>query len=343
MTIRILEIAFLASTILGMACAKATPPTFGDGTGGEAGSASSSGTGGSPGVGGSGGTGGLGGSGGTGGPDVDPLAGIGPVEVIQGGFQAADGPVWSAVDGLLLFTDPPSNKIYSLTLPATVAVVRTPSGDASGLALDPAGLLVACERSGRRVSRTLSDQTVVDVATHWNSLPLNSPEDAVVGTDGSFYFTDPPFGLSSPGVSELAFFGIFWVDPIGMMTLIADDMATPNGIAFSPDKKTLYVIDTQTAEVRAFAMGGFGQVGMGMKLMNTSPGPDGMCVDEAGNLYIATSVGIEVYRKNGMLRGKIDVPELPTSCSFGDTDRKTLFITAGTSIYRVSMQVSGLP
>jgi gluconolactonase len=337
MNIRILEIVLAASTLSIAACAKAIPPAIDDGSGGEAGSWSSTGTGGASGVGGSGGMGGSG----AGMPDVDPIDGISAVEAIQGGFLAADGPVWRASDGVLIFSDPPANKIYSLTPPATVAVVRTPSGNASGLALDPAGLLVACEHSTRRVSRTLSDQTVVDVATTYNQLSLNSPEDAVVGIDGSFYFTDPPFGLSSP--SELGFFGVFWVDTTGMLTLVADDMPTPNGIAFSPDRMKLYVVDTQTAEVRAFAMSGFGQVGMGTKLMNTSPGPDGLCVDDNGNLYIATPVGVEVYRSDGTLRGKIDVPELPTSCCFGGAERKTLFITAGTTLYRVEVKVPGQP
>jgi gluconolactonase len=334
MKIRFLEITVLASLFLMNACATGTAqPAL---CGGEAGSG---GTGGSGGM----GAGGSGGSGGTGGPDVDPLEGAGPVELVLGGFQFTEGPLWRAADGILLFTDIPGNAIHTLVPPSMLGIYRDPSGNANGLAFDSAGLLIACEHGNRRVSRTMQDQTIVDVAIEWTAKKLNSPNDAIVGPEGSVYFTDPPYGLADPGLSELGFFGVFRVDPVGMMSLVADDMPRPNGIALSPDHKNLYVTDTQLAEVRVFPVAGFGQTGPGTKLMTTAPGPDGMAVDDAGNLYIATSVGIEVYRSNGMLRGKIDVLEQATNCSFGGMERKTLYITAGTSLYRVDLGVPGLP
>ena len=155
------------------------------------------------GSGGSGGTAGAGGTAGTGGTGgFDPLDGIGTVDLIDDGYVFTEGPTWRAEDSTLLFTDIPANVIYELTPPDTIEVFREDSGNANGLDSDPDGLLLAAEHRNRRVSRTQSDGTIVSVASRYQGLSLNSPNDLAVRSDGTIYFTDPPYGITEPLASS---------------------------------------------------------------------------------------------------------------------------------------------
>ena len=273
---------------------------------------------------------------------VDPLMGIGPVEKVQGNFQFLEGPQWIAAKGSLLFTDIPANTIFEILPGAAATVFRNPSGNANGLGLDSKGLLITAEHSGRRVSRTMADGSVVTVVDLYQGKKLNSPNDLIGRSDGNIYFTDPPYGLADPGLSELGFFGVFRVNPQGTIELVANDMIRPNGIALSPDEKTLYVDDTNTGELRTYALDAAGLPTAPQKLTTTSPGPDGMALDSLGNLYVSTSTGVQVLRPDGTEWGTIAVPEQPANCAFGGADGKTLFVTARKSLYQVKMQVKGL-
>ena len=341
---RALSLGLITTTFLLAGCSDggSTSGTSGSGTGGSGGE-------------GSGGAGGDGsssssssttssGSGGAGGGvvNVDPLVGVGAVEKVQDKFMFTEGPQWIPATKTLLFTDIPANRIHEHTPGAGITVFREPSANANGLAVDPAGLLIACEHSGRRVSRTLANGTIVSVADAFEGKKLNSPNDVIVGKDGSVYFTDPPYGLPDPGQSELGFFGVFRAAPGGKVEAIAKDMNRPNGIALSPDEKTLYIVDTATAELRVYPVKADGSVGVSSMLAKTSPSPDGMAVDAQGNLFITTSVGVEVYSPAGKLYGAIPVPEQPANCAFGGADRKTLYITARTGLYRVALQNPGM-
>ncbi|MDI3284828.1 SMP-30/gluconolactonase/LRE family protein, partial [Polyangium sp. 15x6] len=302
------------------------------------------GTGGSGGTGGTGGSGGSGGAGGAGGgvAEVDPLVGIGTVEEVQGNFMFTEGPQWNPATKTLLFTDIPANRIYEHTPGGAITVFREPSANTNGLAIDQNGLLVSCEHSGRRVSRELANGTLASIADAYDGKKLNSPNDVVVHSNGTVYFTDPPYGLADPGLSELGFYGVFRVSPGGEISLVADDMERPNGTALSPDEKTLYVADTNTRELRAWPVNADGSLGTGTKLVTTSPGPDGMAVDAKGNLFVTTSAGVEVYSPAGKLYGAIAVPQQPANCAFGGEDKKTLYITARTALYRVTLQGAGI-
>lgn len=334
-----------------VACSLAACSDDGDaggaaGSGGSAGSAA--GAGGSAGSGGSaGGTGGsagssagAGGSAGSAGAPVDPIAGIGPVEEVGGGFTFTEGPVWFASSGKLLFTDIPQNRIHELTPPSAITIFREPSGNANGLGIDPDGLLVACEHSGRRVSRTLAGGTVQTIADAYQGDSLNSPNDVIVKSDGNLYFTDPTYG-GNP--NEIGFQGVFRVNPSGAISLVADDMTAPNGIALSPDESALYVTDSEDDFLRRYDVASDGSVSGGEKIADTANAPDGMAVDDAGYLYLATAAGIEVYESDGTLHGTIDVPQQPSNCTFGGADRKTLYITARTALYRVELNLPGKP
>ena len=292
------------------------------------------------------GSGGMTSSSGTGGSlaDVDPLAGVTKdnVQKVAPNFEFVEGPVWIAKEGVLLFSDIPKNTIHKLTPPSAISVFRMPSDNSNGLALDEKGLLIASEHGARRVSRTLADKSVVPIVAEYMGKKLNSPNDVIVRSDGNVYFTDPPYGLNGqPG--ELGFNGVFRVAPDKSVTLLAMDMQRPNGIALSPDQSKLYVTDTQTAELRVFDVAADGAVSNGKKLVTTSPGPDGMGVDDAGNLYITTSAGVDVLRPDGTKWGLIEVAEQPANCAFGGADRKTLYITARTSLYSVVLNVPGKP
>jgi sugar lactone lactonase YvrE len=275
---------------------------------------------------------------------IDPLMGRGEVEKVRGGFTFTEGPVWIASKGLLLFSDIPADAIEELQPPATVTVFRRPSGAGNGLGLDPQVRLIVSEGGNRRVSRTLGDGSVVTVADRWQGKRLNSPNDNITRSDGTTYFTDPPYGVPAGQVRELDFQGVFRVDPAGTLHLESMDMNRPNGVALSPDEKTLYVDDTADGLVRKFPVRPDGSLGPPTNFVPaTGGGGDGMAMDDAGNLYVATNAGVQVYKPNGATWGIISVPEVPSNCTFGGPDRKTLYITAQTSLYRVTLKVPGLP
>jgi gluconolactonase len=273
-------------------------------------------------------------------PDVNPLDGIGDVALIQGGFEFVEGPQWIAADGVLLFSDIPADTIYRLELPSTVTVFRTPSGNSNGLAVDPRGALLAAEHGGRRVSRDAA--TVADA---YDGMRLNSPNDVIAASDGTLYFTDPPYGIADAD-RELPFMGVFRV-PAGGGAPVAEWMgplsARPNGIALSPDQGRLYVADTADGMLRAWEVGSDGSLSGETVITGDVPGADGMAVDDVGNLFVTTSAGIRVFAPDGTAWGTIAVPEQPANCAFGGADRRTLFITARTGLYRVDLAGPGLP
>ena len=275
---------------------------------------------------------------------VNPLMGRGEVEKVGGGFTFTEGPVWIASQGVLLFSDVGADTIEELRPPATVTVFRAPTGRANGLGLDPQGRLIASEGDNRRVSRTMADGTIITVADRWQGKRLNSPNDNITRSDGTIYFTDPPYGLPPGQARELDFQGVFRVDPAGTLHLESKEFNRPNGVALSPDEKTLYVDDTADGLVRKFPVHPDGSLGPSSSFVpSTGGGGDGIAIDDAGNVYVATDGGVKVYQPSGALWGTIAVPEVPSNCTFGGPDRRTLYITAKTSLYQVALKIPGLP
>ena len=263
-----------------------------------------------------------------------------PVERVAGDFQFTEGPVWVAAEHELLFSDIPANRIVRFKA-GTSETFRTPSHNANGLTLDKQGRLIACEHGSRSVTRTDANGAITTLADRFEGKRLNSPNDVVVKSDGAIYFTDPPFGVKR-GEQELDFQGVYRLAPDGTtLTLVARDFAKPNGLAFTPDEKVLYINDTERGHIRAFDVADDGTLTSG-RVFTQAPGADGMKVDSEGNVYCACRGGVMVFGGTGKHLGTFATSDQPTNCAFGGADWKTLFITARPSLYRVRLAVPGV-
>ena len=281
------------------------------------------------------------------------------VEKIATGFGFTEGPVWSP-EGYLLFSDPNNNRIYRWDPDGQVSVYRTNSGytgdnigeygqpGSNGLAIDREGRLTIDEHGNRRVTRLEKNGVLTVLADRYEGRRLNSPNDLVYKSDGSLYFTDPPFGLPKAfddARKELPFSGVFRVAN-GKLDLVARDLSGPNGLAFSPDEKFLYVTnwDTTHKVVMRYDVLGTGSLANGHVFidMTTAPGEealDGMKVDRAGNLFVSGPGGVWIISAEGRHLGTIRAPELPANMAWGDADGRTLYMTGRTSVYRIRLTV----
>jgi gluconolactonase len=270
------------------------------------------------------------------------------LEQVATGFGFTEGPLWCG--DYLLFSDIRRNRIVRFRMRSEgpeITTYRSPSGNSNGLTVDRSGRLIVCEHSGRRVTRTEVDGSVSILAERYDGRRLNSPNDVVVRSDGSIYFTDPSFGLGSPPKwKELSFNGVYRITPDGELVLLADDFEMPNGLAFSPDEDILYINDTTRNHIRAFDVSDNGGISNGrvfIKMEGEEIGrPDGMKVDQQGNVYCTGPGGIWIMQPDGKCLGRVMMPEQPANFGWSDRDWKTLYITARTSIYRLRLLVPGI-
>ncbi len=261
-----------------------------------------------------------------------------------------EGPAYGP-GGFVYFSDI-GNRIMKFD-PATgkTTVYRQPSGKANGLDFDAEGRLVACEGAdggNRRISITEKDGTVRTLADKWMGKRFNSPNDLTIDRKGRVYFTDPRYGGNE--AREIPTESVYRIDPDGTVTQIITDVQKPNGIILSPDEKTLYLADNNPSGKRqllAFPLRENGTVGDKKVLhdFGKERGIDGMCVDGKGNVYATAGTGkiagVTVFSPEGKKLAFIPTPETPTNCVFGDKDRKTLYITAGKSLYRIRLNAEG--
>ena len=274
------------------------------------------------------------------------------VENLGTGCQFTEGPVWNSEGRFLLFSDIPANQMKKWTPESGIIDFRVPSGKSNGLTYDRQGRLIACEHANRRVSRTEIDGEIVTIASHYEGKRLNSPNDVVVKSDGSIYFTDPPYGLTAEygtlGERELNFQGVYRLSPDGnSLTLLVDDFDCPNGLCFAPDESVVYINDSsERSHVRAFDVQPDGTISNGRvfaEIVGEGGAPDGMKVDQKGNVYVTGPGGVWIFDVSGKHLGVIKTPEGATNLGWGESDWKTLYIVAKTSLYRIRCKVAGVP
>ena len=277
------------------------------------------------------------------------------VERLFQGCLWAEGPVYFADGDYLVWSDIPNNRMLRWA-GEQVSVFRAPSNNSNGNTRDRQGRMVTCEHGTRRVTRTEPDGSITVLVDRFGEHRLNSPNDVVVKSDDSIWFTDPPYGILSDyeGHVEVSEYGgayVFRLDPkTKELTVVANDFNKPNGIAFSLDESLLYVADTGVSHkiggehhIRVLPVTGHGKgLGAGKVFGEISPGAaDGFRLDMKGNIWTSAGDGVHCFDPNGVLLGKIKVPELVSNVAFGGPKRNRLFITATTSLYAVYVGAKG--
>jgi len=280
---------------------------------------------------------------------ADALSGLlegTPAERLATGFVFTEGPLWHP-DGFYYFVDIRQSRLHRITPGKPAELVRDQTGEGNGTTFDVQGRLVICEGGNRRVTRWSGDGTSEVLMDRWEGKRLNRPNDVVCRSDGSIYFTDP--GLRVPlAERELPSAGVYRITPGGQTSMVAD-CEYPNGLAFSPDERTLYVANTRwTQYIHAFELDGAGnmvrrRIFADMSSDDPDGVPDGMKVDVEGRVYCTGPGGTWVFAPDGTHLGIIRTPEIPANLAFGGPDLRTLFFTARTSVYTMRMKVPGQP
>ncbi|QYZ71960.1 SMP-30/gluconolactonase/LRE family protein [Neotabrizicola shimadae] len=279
------------------------------------------------------------------------------LDELYSGCRWAEGPVWFGDLGCLLWSDIPNQRILRWSSDAmgggAVTVFRQPSNFANGHTRDRLGRLVTCEHGGRRVTRTEVDGSITVLAESYQGKRLNSPNDVIVASDGGVWFSDPTYGILSDyegyqAEPEQPVRGVYRLAPDGQLARVAEDFLQPNGLAFSPDERTLYIADSGASHVpdaprhilacdqRDGRLSGrrvFATIDEGI--------PDGMRVDSQGNLWSSAGDGVHCFAPDGTRLGKILVPQAVANLAFGGPRRNRLFITASASLYAIYLAVSG--
>lgn len=285
------------------------------------------------------------------------------IEKIAGGFTWTEGPVWNRASGSLLFSDVPNNVIREWKPGRRVEDFLKPSGylgaapfsgrepGSNGLTFDSQGRLVFAQHGERAISRREKDGSITRLIDRYQGKRLNSPNDLVFRSNGDLYFTDPPFGLPKAfddPAKELDFQGVYRLTPAGELTLLTAEVGAPNGIAFSPDESTLYVSDSKNAKWLAFPVKADGTLGPsrllldGAEFKKTRPGvPDGLKIDERGNIFGAGPGGIYVIAPGGALLGWFNFGVPTGNCAWGE-DGSALFVTSNTAVYRIRTNTRGV-
>ena len=267
------------------------------------------------------------------------------VEKLADGFGFVEGPVWNPADGgFLIFSDIPKNQLKKWTRAGGISTFREPSRNINGNTLDREGRLVSAEHTGRQVSVTEKDGTVKALVDAFDGKKFNSPNDVVVKSDGTVWFTDPPYGLPKGEKKEQDGNYVYRFDPATKKTsIVANDFDMPNGLCFSPDEKKLYIADSgQPHHIRVF------EVKPGGMLSNEKifcvidkGGPDGIRCDADGRVWSSSGAGADIFATDGSLIAKITLPKTAANVCFGGADGMTLFMTARDTLYAVPTLVKG--
>lgn len=285
----------------------------------------------------------------------DLLVSSAALDELYTGCRWAEGPVWFNDGGYLLFSDIPNERVLRWIEGAGTSVYRAPSNFINGNTRDREGRLVSCEHGGRRVIRTEIDGTITTLADRYSGKRLNSPNDVVVKSDGSVWFSDPSYGILSDyegykADEEQESRNVYRLDPAtGELAVMADDFLQPNGLCFSPDERLLYIADSGASHkpdaprhIRVFDVTDGKRLTNGRVFAHIDKGiPDGMRTDVDGNLWSSAADGVHCVHPDGTLLGKILVPQAVANLTFGGPRRNRLFITASTSLYAIYTATRG--
>ncbi|MGL4325139.1 MAG: SMP-30/gluconolactonase/LRE family protein [Beijerinckiaceae bacterium] len=292
---------------------------------------------------------------------IDPrfkscLIGHARVERLWSGARWLEGPAWFAAGRYLVISDIPNNQMLRWDeTDGSVSVFRYPSNNSNGNTVDGQGRLISCEHLTRRVTRTEHDGSITVLADRWNGKRFNSPNDVVVKSDGTVWFTDPDYGIrfdyeGEKADSEIGACNVYRIDPrTGAVDVVCDDCERPNGLAFSRDENTLYIADTGISHrpdgprhIRAFGVSGDNRLSGGGVLADCTAGLfDGFRIDRDGRIWSSAHDGVHCLLPDGTLIGKIRVPEIVSNVTFGGPKRNRLFICGTTSIYSLYLAVNG--
>jgi gluconolactonase len=271
------------------------------------------------------------------------------LDQLYDGCRWAEGPAYFPAQRALVWSDIPNDRMLRYDeVTGNVGEFRNPAGNTNGHTVDPQGRHVSCEHGNRRVTRTEHDGTITVLADAFEGRRLNSPNDVVVRSDGTVYFTDPDYGISGwyEGYKAPREYGgcfVFKIDPItGALSVVADDMDHPNGLAFSLDERLLYVSDTGTKDMSVFDVADDGTLtDRRLFATCTNGGFDGFRLDEDGRIWTSAGDGVHVYDPDGTLIGKVLVPEIVANVAWGRPKRNRLYICATTSLYAILLPVAG--
>ena len=274
------------------------------------------------------------------------------VERLYTGCRWAEGPVYVPAGKYTLWSDIPNDRMLRWDeTTGHVGVFRQPADYSNGNILDDEGRLVSCHHGSRQVTRTEHDGSISVLADRYDGKRLNSPNDVVVHSDGSVWFTDPAYGIDSDyeghrADSEIGACYVFRLDvATGALAVVADDFARPNGLAFSPDETQLYIVDSHLRHIRRFDVAADGALSDGRLFAECAAdgGFDGIRLDDAGRVWAAEVDGVHCFDPDGTLIGKLHLPERVSNLTFGGPQRNRLFITATTSLYSIRLTVNGAP
>lgn len=264
-------------------------------------------------------------------------------DTVANGFQFVEGPVWSDSLGLL-FSDIPGNTVYQWKPGSDTTAFLRPSGNSNGLTFDLRGRLLLAQTGLRRVARLEGNGTQTPLAVLYNGKKLNSPNDLAVKSDGSIFFTDPPFNIPAGQQQELSFSGIFRISPSGSLQVLDSSLNQPNGICFSGDESKLYVNNSGPRVIYVWDVVNDSTIANKRVFATIDPSgyADGMKLDLDGDLICSGPLGVWVFSPQGTVLDTIPIPQQTANCAWGDADRRTLYITAGHTVYKVRATTTGV-
>ena len=279
--------------------------------------------------------------------DEHTIKPVGEVELVKDGFGFTEGPAWEPKSKTLFFSDIPNTSIHRLHGDGSITLFTDDSKHTNGILIPADGRMLACQMDGQIVQYDIESAEATVLASQYAGKRFNAPNDLAVDADGGIYFTDPLFRAPMPLPQTVQ--TVYYVSSNGKVSRVTKDIAAPNGIGLSPDKKRLYVCPSRQAEMLVYEVIGPGKLTPAKTFCSveqpedkSGTGADGIALDIEGNVYITTNIGVQIFSPEGKQIGVVKFPQQPANVCFGGEDWKTMYVTARTGLYRVKMPIAGL-